>query len=835
MNFFRLSFRMLCRDGRAGELHVLVLAVVIAVASMTTVGYFADRVEKTLAQESNQLLGADLLIASSRPISTDYADEAQRLGMKTAWVTKFPSMIFNGEESLLVEVKAVTAGYPLRGELYLSDKFFGRITQADSGIAQSIPEPGTLWVDQKVMINLGLKQGDKIEIGAISLTVTTLIAREPDYSVEFINLRPRVLINAVDLPASGLIQEGSRITYHMLVAGETPVVEQFRDWVKPKLSTSEHLESIRDARPEIRSALDRSEKFLSLVALTSVVLAAAAVSLAVRRFTRRHLDGCAIMKSLGASQTSLLYLYLFYFIVLGLMASLLGCLLGFAAQEILATWLADLIEAALSPPGWQPAIQGLLVGMVLLLGFAIPPILNLRSVPALRVLRRDIGLSNTQSITGYLFGLVALSLLFLWEANDLRLGLYIISGFVVALLAFGMAGWLLIKILSDLRQRTGSAWRYGLASIHRRAISSIVQATALGLGLMSLLVLVLVKDDLLSDWTASLPPDAPNNFLLNIQPDQRLALEEFFKQREINQPQIFPMIRGRLTEINGTKVVVEDFINTRAERLIRREFNLSWTNELQQDNQIVEGTWWGNQPPKEAELSVEAGIATALGIQLGDMLTYDVAGSLFRAKVTSFRHVDWDSFRVNFFVLTPPGFLDRFPASYITGFYVPPSKEMVMHELVREFPNFLVIDVATAINQVQRMIAQVSRAIEFVFLFTLLTGFIVLYSAIVSTQDERIYEAAIFRTLGARRKQLTAAWAAEFAILGGLAGLFAAFGASILGYLVGQHILHLSYSFNPWIWLVGVLAGVVSVTIAGLMGTRPVLSKPPLTTLRLTE
>ncbi len=834
MNLLKLSFRMLCRDGRAGELHVLILALVIAVASMTTVGYFADRVEKTLAQESNQLLGADLLITSSREISSDYADEAQRLGMKTAWVTKFPSMIFNGEKSLLVEIKAVTAGYPLRGELMLSNIFSDQITQANSRVAQSIPEPGTLWVDQKVMIRLDLQQGDKIELGAITLTVTTVIAKEPDYSVGFINLRPRVLVNAADLPASELIQEGSRIKYNMLVAGEVPIVEQFRDWSKSKLSTSERLESIRDARPEIRSALNRSEKFLSLVALTSVVLAAAAVSLAVRRFTRRHLDGCAVMKSLGASQKNVLDLYLYYFIMLGLIGSMLGCALGFAAQEILASWLADLVETTLAPPGWQPAIQGLLVGMVLLLGFSLPPILNLRSIPALRVLRRDIGLSNTQSITGYLFGLVALSLLFLWEASDLRLGLYIIGGFVVALIVFGLTGWLLIKLLSRMRKSTGSAWRYGLASIHRRAISSIVQAAALGLGLMSLLVLVLVKDDLLSDWTASLPPDAPNNFLINIQPDQQLGLEAFFNKHDIMPPQLFPMVRGRLTEINDKKVTSEEFLNPRAERLIRREFNLSWASELQEDNQIVEGSWW-EKPSEEAELSLEAGIARALGVTIGDTLTYDIAGSLFKARVTSFRHVNWDSFRVNFFVLTPPEFLDAYPASYITGFYVPPEKEAVMHDLVREFPNFLVIDVASVINQVQKMIAQVSSAIEFVFLFTLLAGFVVLYSAIVSTQDERIYEAAIFRTLGSKRAQLTKTWAAEFAILGGLAGSFAALGASILGYVVGHHLLHLSYSFNPWIWMVGIVAGVVSVTIAGLMGTRTVLLKPPLTTLRHIE
>ncbi len=833
MSHFKLSFQMLRRDWRAGELNVLVLALVIAVSGMTTVGFFADRVEMALSRESNQLLGADLLVISSHPLPEHYADQADRFGLSISTVTKFPSMISNGENNQLAEIKAVTEGYPLRGRVYLANRSSKiQSSRSEIQVADRIPQPGTIWVDEKLMVRLELKRGDWVDVGAIQLMVAELIVREPDHSVGFINMGPRVMINAADLPETGLIQQGSRISYNLMVAGEIKGVQQFRDWAQTQLTKAERIEGIRDARPEIKAALERAEKFLSLAALASVVLAAAAIALAVRRFTLRHLDGCAVMRSLGASQKQLFDLYLYYFIVLGVIASSMGCLIGFLSQEILTHWLTDLVETTLPWPSWLPAIQGLLVGLVLLLGFALPPVLNLRSVPALRVLRRDIGLSNAHSMTGYLLGLTALSLLFIWKAEDLKLGLYIVTGFVLAIAIFGCLGWLLIKVLAGLRHQAGGAWRYGLANIYRRAVSSVLQAVALGLGLMALLVLTLIQDDLIEDWHASLPPDAPNHFLVNIQADQLESLNQFFQQYAIKPPPLFPMVRGRLIKINGRDVSPEDYANDpHAERHIRREFNLSWASHPALDNQVVKGIWW-DEGSGEAVLSIEEGIAKTIGVKLGDELTYDIAGSPFSAKITSLRKVDWDSFQVNFFVVVPTGLLENYPVSYITSFYVPPKEIAMIHDLVREFPNILVVDVAVVVNQVQQMIRQVSQAIEFVFLFTLLAGFVVLYAAIASTQDERIHEAAIFRALGAKREQLLRAWAAEFAILGGLAGLFASAGASALGYVIGHYVLHLDYTFNPWIWLIGTSIGVIGVLVAGLLGTRSALSSPPLLTLR---
>ncbi|WP_074973487.1 ABC transporter permease [Nitrosospira multiformis] len=833
MNILKLSLRMLGRDWRAGELRVLVFALVVAVGGMTTVGFFADRVQVALSRQGNQLLGADLIIFSDHPLAPHYAEEAKRRNLSISSAVKFPSMTAKGEESLLTEIKAVAEDYPLRGELRISEDFGNGAPPAErvTHIANRIPSPGTVWVDEKLMIGLSLKRGDEVEVGASRFAVDALITQEPDYSIGFLNLRPRVLINEVDLPATGLIQQGSRIGYRLLVSGDSGNVEEFRKWAEQRLMLGEKIEGIRDARPEIRSALERAEKFLSLTALASVVLAAAAAALAVRRFTQRHLDGCAVMRCLGASQGAMLRLYLYHFLILGFVASSLGCLLGFVAQQVLTHWLSGLVEAELPWPTVWPGVHGVLTGMVLLLGFALPPLLSLRSVPALRVMRRDIGLPP-QGLAGYGLGLGVLALLFLWKAGDMRLGASVIGGFIVAIAVFGVLGFLLMRMLAHIRNQAGGAWRYGLASIRRRAAASVLQAVALGLGLMALLALTLIRDDLLRNWRTSLPPDAPNHFLVNIQEDQLEPLAVFFKEHGIQPPRVFPMVRGRLTEINGKTIASEDYADIRAKRLVEREFNLSWASEMQSDNQIVKGRWWKPEDRGKEEISIEEDIAKTIGIHVGDTLTYDIAGSVFSAEVTSLRKVNWDSFRVNFFVVTPPGVLEQYAASYVTSFYLPSLHVELTNQLVKEFPNLLVLDVAAILTQVQRMIEQVTKAVEFVFLFTLLAGLAVLYAAIVSTQDERIQEAAIFRTLGARRRQLARAWAAEFAILGGLAGFFAAAGASALGYVVAEYALNLTYTFNSWIWLIGIGAGATGVTLAGLLGTRAALSTPPLMTLR---
>ena len=821
-----LASRLLVRDGRAGELFLIGVAVVIAVASVTTIGFFTDRVHRALSRQANQLLGADLVVVADRPLPRAFETEAFSRELAVTRMMRFPSMVVRGDRNVLSSVKVVSAGYPLRGELRIADRLFGVDRRADS-----IPVPGTVWVDEKLFTQLELVSGDSIDLGAAKLKVAAILTQEPDSAIGFINAGPRVILNEADISATGLVQPGSRISYRVQVAGAADRVEAYRKWALDRLLPGQRVEGIRDARPEIRAALDRAEKFLSLAALVSVVLAAVAIALAARRFLQRHLDGCAMMRCLGASQALVVRLYFAHFMLLGMAASAVGCLLGIAAQIALVRWLGGLLAVELPAPGVLPAVHGLITGLALLIGFALPPLANLGKVSTLRVLRRDLGMPSGMGLARYMLGSVVIGGMILWKAHDVRLGGLVFGGFVSAMLVEGVITWVLLRLLSGLRNN-GVSWRFGVLNLRRRILGSIIQIVAVGIGIMALLTLTLIRGDLLKAWQTSLPPEAPNRFIINIQRDQLEPLAQFFAARGIAQPVLFPMVRGRLVKINDRSVSSADYSDDRAQRLIDREFNLSWAERMRSDNRIVAGRWWNATANRKDQFSVEDGIAEVLGIGLGDTLTYDIAGSRVTAAVTSLRKVDWDTFNVNFFVIAPPGLLEDQPVSYITSFYLPPAHVELLNALVRQFPNFLLIDVAQIMAQVRKMMDQVARAVQFVFLFTVFAGLAVLYAAIASTQDERLYRAAIMRTLGASRGQLTRANLAEFALIGALAGLIAAAGANMLGALLAFKILNLTYGFNGMVWVISVACGAVGIAVAGYLGTRRILNVAPLKALR---
>ena len=829
MKLFRepaLALRLLVRDGRAGELFLIFVAVIIAVASVTTIGFFTDRVHRALNRQANQLLGADLVVAADRPLAPEFETEALRRGLAVTRVMRFPSMAVRGDRNVLSSVKVVTAGYPLRGELRITDRLY-----APDHRAGSIPAPGTVWIDERLFTQLELQLGDAISLGAGKFKVTAILTQDPDSAIGFINAGPGIILNEADIAATGLVQTGSRIGYRLQIAGESGRVEAYRQWALKRLQPGQRVESIRDARPEIRAALERAEKFLSLAALISVVLAAVAVALATRRFLQRHLDGCAMMRCLGASQGLVVRLYLVHFAVLGLAASAIGCMLGIAAQLLLARWLGSLVAVELPAPGGLPALHGLITGLALLLGFALPPLVSLGKVSTLRVLRRELGTPGGTGLAGYALGFAVIGAMILWKAQDARLGGLVFGGFVAAMLVAGLMTWVLLRLLAGLRNN-GVSWRFGVANLRRRIVGSIIQIIAMGIGIMALLTLTLIRGDLLEAWQTSLPPEAPNRFIVNIQRDQLKPLAEFFAARGIARPAVFPMVRGRLVKINERSVTSADYSDDRARRLIDREFNLSWAENLRPDNRIVAGRWWGKVPSRTDQFSVEEGIAETLGIHLGDKLTYDIAGSIVTATVSSLRKVDWDTFNVNFFVIAPPGLLDNQPVSYVTSFYLPPGNVELLNALVRQFSNFLLIDVAQVMAQVQKMMDQVARAVQFVFLFTLFAGLAVLYAAIASTQDERLYRTAIMRTLGASRGQLVRANLAEFAVMGALAGVIAAAGANALGALLASKVLNLGYGFNGTVWAIGFFCGATGIAIAGHLGTRRALNVAPLQALR---
>jgi len=823
----RMSWRMLRRDWRAGELRVLSLALVIAVASVTSVGFFTDRVRLALENQANTLLGGDLVIISDSVLPAQLSSDATALGLQYSTSVEFPSMVMSGDRSQLSSVKAVEHPYPLHGELRIASERFA----PDRGVA-SVPVPGTVWVDVQLLDQLAVNVGDRLMLGEAEFSIVAILTHEPARaSGQLFSIAPRVLLNLEDLERTALITPASRVRHRMLFAGDVTAVAAFRALVEPDLQAGERIEGIEEARPEVRSALDRARRFLGLAAMVSVLLAGVAVATSSQRFIRRHLDSCAVMRCVGGSQQQILSIFMLQMLWLGLLAGAVGCLIGFAAQYVLVEIVGSLADFALPTPSMLPVLFGLLTGLVTQFGFALPPLLHLKNVPSLRVLRRELGALPTRSLSTYGLGFVVLAALIVWQAGDLKLGFYVLAGIVGALVLLAGVAFLLLKGLAAFRHHLFAEWRFGVTHLIRRPLSSVAQVIAFGLGIMVLLLFSVIRDDLLQAWGNSLPADAPNRFLINIQPDQVAPLTAFFEAEGITAPDLFPMIRARLLEINGESVLPNNYENARAQRLMERQFNLSWAEDMQTDNRLTSGQWW-SASDEEPQFSVEEGLAKTLGIAIGETLTFTIEGQRVSAKVTSLRSVEWDSFRANFFVIASPGLLEPFPASYMTGFYLPAAEYQILDKMVRQFPNITVIDIAAVMAQVRRIIERVTLAVEYVFLFTLIAGLLVMYSAIYATLDERIRESVILRTLGAGRRRLLNAVIAEFITLGALAGMVAALAASLLGYLLATHLFQLEYHFNGWVWGLGIIGGGVGIGLAGVLGTRKVVNYPPMQALR---
>jgi putative ABC transport system permease protein len=835
MNTLRLALRLLRRDWRAGELRVLAAALVLAVASVGTVGFFADRVKGGLARQANLLLGADLMVSGDRPLPEDLADGARERGLATVPVIRFNSMVQPnagaGPDALpvLTDVKAVGDGYPLRGAIVLAEP--GR---PDGVAAARIPARGEVWPDVRLATRLGLKVGDTLTVGEATLKVGAILQEEPEVAGVVFALGPRLLLNLDDVPATNLLQPGNRATWRLLIAdrGGSGALERYQTWLSSQLKPGQRLETVRDLRPELRQTLDRAEKFLGLAALVAVLLAAVAVALAASRYLRRHLDAAAMFRCFGARVLQTLALFAIQFVVLGVAASALGVVLALLGQQVLVQLLSSVVATDLPLPTWAPGVAAFVTGLLLLLGFALPPLVALSRVPPLSVLRRDLPRPRAGGIAAYALGAATVALLIGWQAREAQAGLIMVGGVAALLLVAALVAWAVLALLKRLPQR-GVTWRFGLANLRRRAFASSLQIGALALGLMALLLLTVVRGDLMRNWRASLPPDAPNQFLINVLPDQVSdARAQLAKGIGADVP-FNPMVRGRLVAVNGTAVDTTKYEDLRARRLAEREFNLSWTDTLPKGNRILAGAFWkpGAQGT-EAGMSLEDGIAETLGVKLGDRLTFDIAGAQVSAKVTSLRKVDWDSFRVNFFALFPPGPLAAMPATYIAAFRAPEGTGAWLPALLQQSPNILAIDIADILRQVQAIVESVSRAIEFVFLFTLAGGLLVLQAAIAATQDERQFDAAILRTLGASRRQLVTAQIAEFLLLGSLAGLIAAAGATAIGWALADRVFKFPFEFGALVWVYGIVGGALAVTLAGWLGTRGTSRQPPLAVIR---
>ena len=822
----RLAVKLLARDWRAGELTVLVTALLVAVTALTGVAFLTDRVGQAVQMRAAESLAADLRLSSTQPIEADYTGLALQNDLETARVTSMPSVVFSGEANTLAAVRAVSSGYPLRGRLKTSDRLLGVVSET-----AEIPARGEAWASTRLMARLGVDTGARIEVGAAQLTLTRVLDFRPDEGWSFVDLAPTLLINDGDLDATRLIQPGSRVSHQLLFAGGRSDIDPFKQMLEERLAEGENLRDIGDTSPQIRSSMDRAGRFLNLASLVSVLLAAVAVAMAARRYSHRHRDRIALMKCMGASQSMIFRSSLLQLLLLALAGGLIGALFGYLAQLGLAWLMRDFIGQSLPAPGMQPVVLGLVTALSIMSGFALPDLAQMGKTPPLRVLRQDIDPPPLRYGISWLAGVAAVLALLLWIIRDTRLVLSIFTGATATFLALGASGWLLVKSLRGFRGAAGVAWRYGLANLARRGKESVAQIVAFGLGLMVLLLLSTVRTQLMDTWRQSLPENAPNQFLINIQPNEVDAMASFLAKNQIEVPSFVPLVRARMTTINGEDVTQITFEDPRGERWARRDSNLSWTDTLQDDNRIVEGDFW-TPDFTGGEVSVELDFGRELGLSLGDEVGFDIAGENVTATVTSFRTVEWDSFSPNFFMVFSPGVLEPYPATYITSLYVEDSERDAVLDLMRTFPSITAIDLDAVLSQVRDVMDKAALAVQAVFIFTLLAGVTVLWAAVQATRDERRYESAMLRTFGASKKRVLGGAATEFIAIGLLAGVLASAGATLAGYLLATRLFELDYTISLSLWLAGPLAGMLFVGVSGMAATWRVITHAPVSVLR---
>jgi len=822
------ALRALPRDLRTREIRVLAAALAVAVGAVASVGFFTDRVDHALERRATNLLGGDLLVEADDPLDATWQAHASDLGLRTTTYVTFASVVVAGDHTELVAVKAVGPHYPLRGRVRIAAAPYGHGQEIDH-----IPRRGSVWLDPRLFSRLGVSTGDRIPIGSREFRIAGSLAYEPDRAGSLFQLAPRVMLARADLPSTGLISAASRADYHLLVAGSADAVARFRAWMSARSPRGVEIRDVRDARPAMRRALDRAGSFLALAAILAVILAGAAVAVTVHALGRRESDTSALLRCFGASQRLVLTSLLLRLVLVGLIASGVGVGIGWIAQDglvaLVGSWFGEALPA---PSGW-PALAGLGTGLVTLVGFGLIPALRIRRVPVLRVLRQDQAAPEPSALAAVALAIGAIALLIVRAAADPKLAGWVLGGTLGMLVALGGSAWLLVRLVGRMRGRSVTGWRFGLASIARRNRTSAVQLVGFGLGLLALLLLAVVRVDVLQAWRHDVPPHAPNQFMINVQPGDVAAVRERLAAAGVDSAGFYPMIRGRLIAINGKKVDPNDYTEGRARHLAQREFNLSYATSHRPDNTIVAGQWWSS-PAQQARplLSVEKGIAEDLGIALGDRLTFRVAGEDFSATVSNLRRVDWDSFKANFFVVATPMTLRGMPETWITSYWLPPGRGDRIAQLVRDHPGITVIDVGQILDQVRAIIDQGTRAVEYVFAFTLLAGVIVLLAAVQASRDERRVEIALLRTLGASRRRVRVILAAEFGALGILAGIIAATGAALTGWAVTTQVLDLPYHFNPWLFVIGVTGGAAGIALAGLAATRRLVTERPLAVLR---
>lgn len=829
MNPWLMAWRMLRREWRSGEIRIVLLALVVATTALVSVTALSDRLEQAFEKQGSALLAADLVVGLPEPPPEAFIERAEQQGLVHSLTINFRSVVLRGDQTLLTEVKAVDPHYPLRGELSVSSG-----TGAAS-VVSGPPPRGEVWVDTQLLARLGITVGDAIGLGRSELTISGVITFEPDRGGMGFALAPRVMMNAADVAATGLVGPGSRVDYRWMLAGDTGGAQAMRQWLLDNGVAEGELEDVHNARPRFRVALERGTRFLGLATLISVLLAGIAISRATQYYARRHWDHAAIMRCLGATQAAISRIYLAQLVMLSLAGGLAGSLLGYLAQQILVWILPSMVSVDLPLPSLTPLLTGLAASLLAVLGFGVPAVARLRDVPAMRVIRRELGPVPPRVQVLYGAAAAVIAGFVFWLAPEAGLALWIVGGTAGTLVILALGALGMIRALGHWRGGLGASWRFGIGSLVRRGGSTVAQTVALGIGVMGLLLLTVVRTELFNAWEDRLPPDTPNHFLINIQQDQVDGVDRFLGENGIDVTRLTPLVRARLVSINDRPVNPEDYEEGFARRMVQRAANLSWLETLPEDNRLVAGQWWDAGQWDQGLVSVEKDYAEALRLSLGDVLTYRVGDRTFDVRVFNLREVSWDSFSPNFFLLVPPDLLEGFPQTYITSFHLPSERTGVIAGLVERFPNVTDIDVDAVLQQVRRLMDRVNWSLQFIFVFALLAGALVLVAAVQTTRAERRREIAVLRALGARQRQLRLGLLSEFAALGLLSGLLGAAAAGLIGFGLAELLFDIPYRWSANLWLAGLLGGGFGIALLGYLASRPDIRATAWQVLRQSE
>lgn len=804
------------RRWRLAEMRLLFIALAVSVMAVSSVGFFTDRVDRAMLKQASQVLGGDLVIDSPRPLPNEYRRIAASLQLNKVETVSFPSMTSKDDKLQLSRLKAVSAQYPLLGQLETSDQL-----QTSGVVTEGLPPRGEAWAELRLFNELAAKPGDQVQLGRLQFTLSKVLTKDPSRGTDVFQIAPQILINLDDLPATGLLSPASRARHELLFTGEDAAIRELRETVEPLLTPSEEIQSLDNGVPTVQQALQRAGRFLGLAALLSVVLAGVAIALTSASLVRHETKPVAVLKAFGLSRRTILLDYLANLWVVALAAAGVGLAVGFALQFLLAGWLATFVAIDLPTPGAYPLLTGLLTALIMVTGFALPNLLRLVNTSPMQILQGALS-SGGSMVWLIAAGIIPAVFALLWlQAGELRLAIWLFIGISLALLLFWLAATAFLKGVTRLSLRRGWEWLALLRHSRRSTLLVVVFAT----GLFTLLLLTVLRTDLIERWQDTLPADAPNYFLINIQPAEVAPLQDFFRQRDISAD-LYPMIRGRLTGINGAAASADTVENPEARRLFQRELNLSSFASLPESNELLQGKWFDGQ--SKDGFSIEDGVGDRLGVGVGDTLTFDIAGVPYTETITSIRKVSWDSMQPNFFIIAAPGALEDKPQTFITSLYLDPTKTETVPEMIRQFPGITAIDTGAIVEQVRSLIGQATFAVQGIFVFTLITGIIVLLAALQSQKADRRREIAILKSLGAVHSVLKQRIWVEFILLGALAGLLAAVFTLLASNVLGAYLFELQVSINFWVILFGTLAGAMLVSVAawfnlkGLLGITPV-------------